>query len=70
MVEPGDWALLLPMPVGWSLLDKVVQKMTATDQLAFSARPAEGVASAEGGNGRGEDGDSAADPEDLLETLR
>lgn len=69
MVGPGDWALLLPMPDGWSLLDKVVQKMTATDQMAFSARPAGGVASAEGGNRRGEDGDSAADPEELLETL-
>lgn len=70
LVGPGDWALLLPMPDGWALLDKAVQKMTASDQLVASAGPAGGAAGAEDGTVRVEDADSTAEPEDLPDYLR
>lgn len=57
------------MPDGWSLLHEVVQKMTATDQLALSTTPSGGAPSGEGGNRLVDDGDSAADPEDLPESV-
>lgn len=70
LVGPGDWALLLPIPDGWALLDKAVQKMTASDQLVASAGPAGGAAGAEDVTVRVEDADSTAEPEDLPDYLR